>query len=197
MRSIRVLVVVLIGVGVASWAAYSPIQANPNNGVVKIALEDDCDTNDPTWDANGVEGCELKHGSVTRAEFNFFSVQTPGTPPTAPAGTPLAAAVIGHPSWRNDPGYIEIEAGQRLRVKNEGGRGHTFTEVASFGGGFVPPLRFGLTPAQACLDIAADPTQIVAPGNRIEVDGLGPGTHQFQCCIHSWMRTVVKVKAAE
>jgi hypothetical protein len=44
MRSIRVLVVVLIGVGVASWAAYSPIQANPNNGVVKIALEDDCDS---------------------------------------------------------------------------------------------------------------------------------------------------------
>jgi plastocyanin len=196
MRNIRVLAFLLLGAGFALWAALSPTQVDANNGVVRIALEDDCDTNDPAWDnADGSEGCVLRGGTVTRAEFNFFSVQTPGTPPGPPAGTPLAAAVIGHPSWRFDPGYVAVEAGQRLRVKNEGGRGHTFTEVASFGGGFVPPLRFGLTPAPACLAIATDPTQVLAPGDRAEVSGLTPGTHQFQCCIHSWMRTVVKVSA--
>jgi plastocyanin len=195
MRNVRVLVVLLLAAGFAMWTALSPIQVDANNGVVRIALEDDCDTNDLAWDnADGSEGCVLKGGTVTRAEFNFFSVLTPGTPPGPPAGTPLAAAVIGHPSWRFDPGYVAVDAGQRLRVKNEGGRGHTFTEVASFGGGFVPPLRFGLTPAPACLAIAADPTQVLAPGARTEVSGLAPGTHQFQCCIHSWMRTVVKVE---
>ena len=197
MRSIRVPVVVLFGAVLAAWVTLNPIELTANRGVVRIALEDDCDTNDPTWDNAGVEGCEIKHGTVTRAEFNFFSVQTPGMPPGPPAGTPLAAAVIGHPSWRFDPGYVAAGAGQRLRIRNEGGRGHTFTEVASFGGGFVPALRFGLTPAPNCLAIAADPTQVLAPGDGTEVSGLTPGTHQFQCCIHSWMRTLVKVQADE
>jgi plastocyanin len=201
MRSVRVPAVLLVGLGIA-WAVSYPIEVAANRGVVRIALEDDCDTTDTAWDNAGVEGCELKHGTVTRAEFNLFSVLTPGTgtppgPPTAPAGTPLAAAVIGHPSWRFDPGYVAIEAGQRLRVKNEGGRGHTFTEVASFGGGFIPPLRFGLTPAPNCLAIAADPTQVLAPGSRIDVSELTPGNHQFMCCIHSWMRTLVKVEAKD
>jgi plastocyanin len=198
MRSVRVPVVVLFGAGLAAWATLYPIELAANRGVVRIALEDDCDTNDLAWDnADGSEGCALRGGTVTRAEFNFFSVLTAGMPPGPPAGTPLAAAVIGHPSWRFDPGYVAVEAGQRLRVRNEGGRGHTFTEVASFGGGFVPPLRFGLTPAPACLAIAMDPTQVLAPGSGSEVSGLAPGTHQFQCCIHSWMRTVVKVQASE
>lgn len=26
---------------------------------------------------------------------------------------------------------------------------------------------------------------------------LQPGTHNFQCCIHPWMRTTVKIKAEE
>jgi plastocyanin len=194
MRSVRIPVVLLVGVGLMAWVALHPIDVAANRGVVRIALEDDCDTNDTAWDgADGSEGCGIKGGTVTRAEFNLFSVLTPGPPPGVP-GTPLAAAVIGHPSWRNDPGYLTIGAGERLRVRNEGGRGHTFTEVDSFGGGFVPPLRFGLTPAPKCLAIAADPTQILAPGGKTEVSGLAPGLHQFQCCIHSWMRTLVKVE---
>ena len=31
-----------------------------------------------------------------------------------------------------------------IKVTNRGGRGHTFTEVAEFGGGRVPPLNVGL-----------------------------------------------------
>ena len=101
MRNVRILVYLMLGAGVAVWAALSPTEVNANHGVVRIALEDDCDTKDPAWDnADGSEGCVLKGGTVTRAEFNFFSVLTAGTPPGPPPGTPLAAAVIGHPSWR-------------------------------------------------------------------------------------------------
>jgi hypothetical protein len=41
--------------------------------------------------------------------------------------SPLAAAVIGHQAWRNDPPYLEVKAGDDVRVKNLGGRPHTFT----------------------------------------------------------------------
>ncbi len=34
-----------------------------------------------------------------------------------------------------------------MRVTNWGGRGHTFTEVADFGGGCVGDLNIGLSPA--------------------------------------------------
>jgi plastocyanin len=164
-------------------------------------LEDDCDTNDATWDnADGTEGCQLRKGTVTRAEFMFYSFWTPAvgmTPPGPPPGTPLARAVIGHPSWRNDPGYLVVEAGERLRVLNGGGRGHTFTPVVDYGGGFVPPLSFGLTQAPECAAIAADPTKVVAPGSRVLVTDLAPGDHKFQCCIHPWMRTLVTVEEKE
>src|SRR5262249_57463054 len=52
--------------------------------------------------------------------------------------SPLAANVIGHPAWNFAPGYISTRAGQTVRVSNAGGEDHTFTEVAEFGGGFVP-----------------------------------------------------------
>jgi hypothetical protein len=36
--------------------------------------------------------------------------------------------------------YVKVEAGETVVVTNTGGRTHTFTEVAQFGGGRVPPL---------------------------------------------------------
>jgi hypothetical protein len=200
MMKLRVPLFLLLAIGLIGSAA-GPIGAaaeHERRRVERIFLEDDCDTDDPAWDnADGSEGCFLKRGTVTRAEFNFYSLWRPPTP-TAPAGppqgTPLANAVIGHPSWRNDPSYLVVTEGTRLRVQNEGGRGHTFTEVASFGGGFVPPISFGLAPAPACLNIASDPTQIIAPGDRTSVSDLTTGTKHFQCCIHPWMRTLVKVE---
>ena len=77
-----------------------------------------------------------------------------------------------------------------MRIKNEGGRGHTFTEVAQFGGGFVPPLNVGLTPAPECTPEATIP---LAPGATEELN-LEPGLHKFQCCIHPWMRAAIRVE---
>jgi hypothetical protein len=38
------------------------------------------------------------------------------------------------------------------------------------------------------------PTVDLAPGARTGVTGLSVGNHHFQCCIHPWMRAVIKVK---
>ena len=74
--------------------------------------------------------CLLKEGDVTRAEF-FLEAESPLAP----------TSVIGHQAWWNDPPYLKIAVGESVRVKNEGGRTHTFTEVVNFGAGRPRPLR--------------------------------------------------------
>ena len=144
----------------------------------KIAMRDNCDQADPAWAPTG--GCLRKRGDVTTAEFNAF-LRSPLT--IAPN-----AHLIGHPAWRNEPSYASIESGKRLRVTNEGGRTHTFTEVAQFGGGRVPPLNIGLSPAPECATAIN-----VAPGARIDIASMSDGVHRFECCIHPWMRATVRV----
>ena len=145
-----------------------------------MVLRDDCDPTDPAWAPTG--GCSLEEGDVNFAEFQANLV------------SPLVPSVVGHLAWWFDPNYLEIRSGKRLRVQNAGGRIHTFTEVAQFGGGRVPPLNGegpgALTPAPECVR----PGVVDLPGGaRDVVDGLEPGNHRFQCCIHPWMRTLVKV----
>src|SRR5262249_25588937 len=94
-------------------------------------------------------------------------------------------------SWRIVPTYLKPEPGAQLSVRNAGGRGHTFTEVARYGGGFIPVLNIGLTPAPECTPALAP---VIPPGGRAEVNGLAVGNHKFQCCIHPWMRALVKVE---
>ncbi len=146
-----------------------------------VALLDDCDPRDPAWNATG--GCALREGSVNNAEFNAFVV------------SPFSTATVGHPAWRNDPTYLKTRPRHSFRVTNEGGRAHTFTEVANYGGGRVPPLNVGMTPAPECLLAPGmvDPT-LVPPRGRLEVSGLAAGHHRFQCCLHPWMRTLIKVQ---
>ena len=109
--------------------------------------------------------------------------------------SPLSLSVVGHPAWRNQPSFVAITAGEAVHVTNEGGRTHTFTEVAAFGGGRVPQLRTGLTPAPEC--IAAGTTADLIPGASLDVGGLTVGTHRFMCCIHSWMRAAITVFPSE
>jgi plastocyanin len=165
-------------------------QADPADGAVyamgrgedrgprHIAIRDDCDPRDPAWNPTG--GCLLRRGRVTFVEF------------VEELDSPLAAAVVGHQAWRNDPTYLVIRAGQSVKVRNEGGRIHTFTKVAEFGGGKVPnpALNEGLVIAPEC------PASIdIAPGDRTTVSGLAVGNHRFECCIHPWMRAMIKVEA--
>lgn len=187
MRSLRVSIVLILGMMVALTAAgtnrlvLAADSARDQDGGHKISLVDDCDPADPAW---GVGGCIREEGSVSRAEFDAFVL------------SPLSTAVVGHPAWTITPSLLQTSK-QRIRVTNDGGRGHTFTEVADFGGGAIPGLSVGMIHAPECpanpAALAASGT-VIAPGGRVEISGLAPGTHKFQCCIHTWMRSVIKVE---
>lgn len=154
----------------------SALNAHDAHGRRQVSILDDCAT-DPAWAATG--GCALRGGAVTEAEFSAFLV------------SPLSVSVVGHPAWRNEPSYLRVPQGTTVLVTNDGGRAHTFTHVAQYGGGRVPPLNIGLTQAPECA-VSPDPNQ-VAPGGRLELSTLTPGDHRFQCCIHPWMRALIKV----
>lgn len=154
------------------------VNGNDNN----VAMMDDCLPGDPGWDSTG--GCQLKahQGDVPAEEFGALLF------------SPLSSALIGHPSWRNEPSHVTANLGKRIHVKNEGGRAHTFTEVADFGGGSVPDFNIGMTRAPECPIDPSLVTDVVAPGDTIVLNGLDPGLHKFQCCFHPWMRGTVRVK---
>ncbi len=162
----------------AAIAASRSGNDDDDRGAAKIAIRDDCDPTDPTWAPSG--GCLLRRGNVNFAEF------------ARELSSPLSLSVVGHQGWRNDPTYLVVQAGRTVRVRNEGGRAHTFTEVAQFGGGKIPnpALNKGLVTAPECRG-----STNIAPGAGIEVAGLAVGDHHFQCCIHPWMREMIKVKA--
>ena len=152
----------------------------------RFLITDDCDPNDGDWVAVG--GCFRDKGEVTRAEFRAANLN----------GYP------GHPSWRIVPPYVGKQTENVIRVLNRGGRVHTFTEVARFGGGNNPTQNpQGATPAPECATVdpatgALSPAPAavattIAPGAELRVEGLAPGTHNFQCCIHPWMRSTVKI----
>ena len=180
MRNTGTLLALLAASSIASLFVGSsrtkPLAADDHNR--KIAIRDDCDPRDPAWNPSG--GCALEEGDVTNAEFGVELQST-----LAPT------SVIGHQAWRNDPPYLKIREGQTVRVTNRGGRAHTFTEVANFGGGKIPNpgLNKGLLTAPEC-----PASTNLAPGTGTTVKDLSPGNHRFQCCIHPWMRAIVKVK---
>jgi plastocyanin len=142
-----------------------------------VAILDECDPDDPAWAPTG--GCSLNHGDVTAAEFNAF------------LSSPHATDVVGHPGWRMDPSYVSVASGTTVKVRNEGGRAHTFTWVAQYGGGRVPPLNRALRPAPECLSPAVVTLQ---PGDTQELSDIPAGANRYQCCIHPWMRGEVKVQ---
>jgi plastocyanin len=159
-----------------SLAVTAQVKSNDN----KIDIVDNCLPGDPGWDPTG--GCQLndKQGDVSFGEFGALLT------------SPLSQAVIGHPSWRNEPAHISTPEGKAVKVTNRGGRLHTFTEVADFGGGRVPPLNVGLTRAPECAP--GGPAVNLPPGASTSIAVVGEGLHKFQCCIHPWMRATVRVE---
>jgi len=175
-----VVLTLLVGFWAISNLVVSAQVAGNDNS---ISVMDTCLPGDPGWNPTG--GCTLKphEGDVPFAEFNALL--------RSPLTIPPNQYLIGHPAWRNEPSHVTLAAGKRVRVTNKGGRGHTFTEVADFGGGFVPPLNIGLNPAPACV---AGNTIPLPPGATIDLTGLAPGLHRYQCCIHPWMRATIRVE---
>jgi plastocyanin len=108
-----------------------------------------------------------------------------------------AAALKPDRKWDFEPDTLTVDEGTPIIAVNQGGEPHTFTEVAHFGGGFIPPLNGGENAAPECSagfsSVAVAKTRILQ-GSQRQVTGLSKGEHNFQCCIHPWMRMTVVVK---
>ncbi len=107
----------------------------------------------------------------------------------------LTATAFGHPAWRFNAPYLEIEPDEKVRVTNRGGEDHTFTEVPpTFGGGRVPQLNDPLH-LQPLTECEATKAPVIHPGDNIAIKGLSEGEHYFQCCIHPWMHAIIDVES--
>lgn len=105
-------------------------------------------------------------------------------------------------AWEFGGGEIRVNAGESFQVTNRGGEVHTFSVVASFGGGRVPPLNTASgNPVVAPECVAGpNPTNVdLAAGRGITVTTGANGTmktrgtFKVQCCIHPWMRSTVVI----
>ena len=117
--------------------------------------------------------------------------------------------------WMFAPRESTMPVGKTLGLGNTGGETHTFTRVAEFGGGFVLPLNVlsanpvprpecttgeVLVPGVMLKPRPDGPANIfIEPGEEEEGptagDAILPAGHtvKFQCCIHPWMRTEMRV----
>ena len=155
----------------------------------EVRLRDDCEPNSFN-EVLGPGGC-IGDGNTTFAAFidELTEDQNVG-------------------SWKFNPDDFHIDRDEHLVLVNRGGETHTFTRVASFGGGFVANLNAlsgNETPATECAAVLPDGTlQPRPPGpNNMFVPAhtqrRGPavapgGVIRFQCCIHPWMRTELRVR---
>ena len=192
----RQLITLAVGISVVLglWALGSTTAANAqvNSNNASIAVMDNCDNTSGPFTMLCVA---VPHRSDVGFP-EFFSMLF----------SPLIKSIVGHPSWRMEPAYLDIREDQTLMISNKGADTHTFTEVANFGGGLVPGLNgapdpadgfppppagtVALVPAPECF--AVGPSDFLSPG---QTKALHPtaGTKKYQCCIHPWMRTVVGV----
>jgi plastocyanin len=140
----------------------------------RIFLRDQC--GGETWTPFG--GC-LIDGPVVRPDW-IARVQETGS----------------HPLWAISPAATAVETGTTLEVVNVGGRPHSFTRVANFGGGVIAILNTRedtRVPAPECLE----EFPFVSPaGGSIPHTFTGLGEQHYQCCFHPWMRTTVNVTLA-
>ena len=150
------------------------MSAGPN--ARRVSVMDACDG--PTFNAVIGPGTCARNGGVNFTEF--------------------VAQLTAHQSagaWHNAPSQTDAWVGETLVAHNDGGETHTFTRVAQFGGGIVPFLNdLAGTPnvAPECLNLP--PAEFMAPGGTDSELLDQAGDIKYECCIHPWMRTTVRVK---
>ena len=110
-------------------------------------------------------------------------------------------------AWRFNPDEVTMDRGERALFESRGGELHTFTRVAEFGGGIIPDLNAltgtpDVRPECGVVGELAPPSDtnvFVAAGQRLSGPRAGStalprGTSHWQCCIHPWMRSTIKVE---
>jgi hypothetical protein len=106
---------------------------------------------------------------------------------------------------------LDLSAGRATALQNTGGETHTFTRVASFGGGFVAflnSLSGNPVPAPECAQVLPDGSLVPQPESSTNIfveagttesgptagtDALPTGVSHWECCVHPWMRMTVVV----
>jgi plastocyanin len=179
----------LLSISMFAGATQALAQENPHQApwppVAQIVALDECDPktfNDPNPPAPGPGFCKNVALGATTPLLELFGKAQSGTP---------------DPNWDFEPDILKIKEGTTVRVVDQGGEPHTFTEVAHFGGGFVPMLNGpGEETVPECSggfsSVAVARTRLLQ-GSQSEIIGLSKGEHLFQCCIHPWMRVKVEV----
>jgi hypothetical protein len=154
---------------------------------LNIRLRDDCDP--ASFNAAIGDGTCVGGGDTT---FDDFSAEH--------------AATGQVDKWRFNNDRAESDRNKPILVTNRGGETHTFTKVAQFGGGFVPPLNalpdgttLPLAPeCAAAIGIPQPPSAnnlFVGAGGVASAPGLKRGERaKFQCCIHPWMHSEITGK---
>jgi plastocyanin len=165
--------------GIAALLVLVPTAAaSAQSATRQVQVLDDCDP--ATFNAALGPGTCVKDGTTTFSEF-------------------IAQLVVQGraPAWRFAPEQLRLDAGGTLQAHNRGGEDHTFTEVATFGGGCIQALNdlLGLTPVPECAGFpgGAFAATVVPPGGTVTTSPLPPGIHRYECLIHPWMQTTVTV----
>lgn len=180
MKIIAAMISLLAGCLIFAVAT-RPLEQESPASVAQVVALDECDP--ATFNATlGPDFCRNVALGASTKFADLFAKAAKGTP---------------DPNWDFEPDSLTLKRGGILSVVDQGGEPHTFTEVAQFGGGFIPPLNSGEEMVPECKDgfanLAVARTRILQ-GSQLQITGLSKGEHRFQCCIHPWMRMKVEVK---
>lgn len=188
-RSVSILCVAGSAVFALGCAADAPDDSRPatgdtvvqgSHGHTEIHAEDDCDP--------------ASFGALCAPGFNGHT--------TIPEFTAELNATQQVGAWEYGGGEIRVDAGQSFQVLNRGGEVHTFSVVANYGGGRVPPLNAPSGNPVAAPECLAGPNATnvdIASGGGLTIttgaNGVMKtrGTFRVQCCIHPWMRSTVVI----
>ena len=155
MRAIATLIGLTMAVTLAGAMSARAEEEEGCPSLVQIVALDECDP-DTFNAALGEGGTGFCHNVALSALGQATTLDDLFT--KAAAGTP-------DPGWDFEPDSVAIKKGDVLSVVNQGGEPHTFTEVAHFGGGFIPGLNHGENPVPECAggfkDVAVARTRIL------------------------------------
>ena len=146
------------------------------SGPNMVLIRDECDP--ATFNAALGPGACMRQGNMT---FDRFMNELTTTQRVS--------------AWQFVPPLFTMRVGQSITVQNQGGEVHTFTRVSQFGGGVVPQLNTASgnrVPAAECVTLPST-AEIASGGVAAVPPDSTVGTAYYQCCIHPWMRTTVRV----
>ena len=188
-QKVRVYAVVAVSMALTAVV----VAALPSAQVFRF--RDDCDpatfnAGPPTGPGAGVVCNPASNGGTTFARF--IAELTDGQE-------------VG--AWRFNPDDVRLDRGQGTVLESRGGEFHTFTRVAEFGGGILPDLNAlagagdtrpecgtpGALAAPSATNIGV-PDGAILPGPTAGSSALPRGTSKWQCCIHPWMRSEIRVR---